>query len=291
MIKEQALIHQLAEKAHRAWPQLLSLGLKTSWQQTLKDDRSGLLSLLPLKIAADSKIISSKTRVVTRKLGAAALYLWTAANLQDDLADKTNTPRQNLFLANACLQSAWHLSRELGVNLKDSDYAQWQQLLLASDAANLQEIQAPRKPPTGELAPAGKSLFLLAGPWLLSGFLNWKKADRQKLLLAGKYFLAAKQLADDVYDYQDDWRAGRKNFAHRGLKKLPNSQQLPAYYRQQAKLILKLCEKCRLSTKTISAFKKGDCFNLFLEPLETNCQRALTNLNQVAVLNHKHPKN
>ena len=290
MTKEQVLIYQLAEKEYQTWPEPLSLSLKKSWRQTLKDDKNGLLSLLPLKIVNDNRTTINDLRII-RRLGAAALYLWTAANLQDDLADRKDAPRQNIFLANACLYSAQQLSLETGVKLKKSDCEQWHKLLLSSDATNLQEIQAPQKIPPGELAPANKSLFLLASPWLLSGFLNWKKADRQKLLLAGKYFLAAKQLADDVYDYQDDWQAGRRNFAHRGLKKLPNSKQLPAYYRQQAKLILKLCKKCRLSTKTISAFKQGDCFNLFLEPLETNCQRALANLNQAAELNHKHPKN
>ena len=291
MTKEQASIYQLAKKEYRTWPQPLSLGLKTSWRQTLKDDKSGLLSLLPLKVAADNRTITNNKHLVTRKLGAAALYLWTSANLQDDLADKKIAPKQNIFLANACLHSASKLSLEVGIKLKKSDYEQWRRLLLSSDAANLQEIQKPKKPPIGELAPAGKSLFLLASLWLLSGFLNWKKVDRKKLLLAGKYFLAAKQLADDVYDYRDDWQAGRRNFAHRHLKKLPNPKQLPHYYRQQAQLILKLCEKCRLYTKTISAFKKGDCFNLFIEPLEANCQRALANLNQAAGLSHKHSKN
>lgn len=291
MTKEQALIRQLAEKEFQTWPKPLSLNLEKSWQQTLKDDKNGLLSLLPLKIVNDNRAAINGTHTVARELGAAALYFWTAANLQDDLADKKASPRQNIFLANACLYSAQRLSLEAGVKLKKSDCEQWYKLLLSSDAANLQEIQAPQKIMPGELAPANKSLFLLAGPWLLSGFLNWKKADRQKLLLAGKYFLAAKQLADDVYDYKDDWQSGRRNFAHRGLKKLPNSQQLSAYYRQQAKLILKICKKCRLYTKTISAFKKGDCFNIFLEPLETNCQRALANLNQAAGLNYKRPKN
>ena len=104
MTKEQVLIYQLAEKEYQTWPEPLSLSLKKSWRQTLKDDKNGLLSLLPLKIVNDNRTTINDLRII-RRLGAAALYLWTAANLQDDLADRKDAPRQNIFLANACLYS------------------------------------------------------------------------------------------------------------------------------------------------------------------------------------------
>ncbi len=288
MNKEQLSIRQAARQAQYNWPACLSSALKPIWQKTLSDDANGLISGWPLKILEDISVPATVLiKKYAQRLGAAALYFWTAANLQDDLSDSDQAPKEYLPLANACWQAAWHLSftSPSPLNLKISRH--WQKNLLLVEAANFQELKNPQLIPTKKLAPAGKSAFLLAGPILLLACLNWTPKDQQKFNLAGRYALAAKQLADDVYDYREDWQAGRRTAAHQGLKNLPDKNQLPAYYYRQALNILNLSRRARTILKTVSALKQGNCFDDFLQPLETNSRRFLAS----AAAKHYKPAN
>ena len=277
MNQEQLSIEHCVRQAQHNWPTCLSSALKPIWQKTLADDANGLISAWPLKILKDTSTpITAEIRKYARCLSAAALYFWTAANLQDDLSDDDQTPKKYLPLANACWQTAWHLSFTSPSPLDLKTIKRWQKNLLLVEATNFQELKNPQLIPAKKLAPAGKSAFLLAGPILLLACLNWTTKDQQKFNLAGRYALAAKQLADDVYDYREDWQTGRRTTAHQGLKNLPGKKQLSAYYHQQALNILKLSHRARTILKTVSALKQGNCFDDFLNPLETNCRRFLT---------------
>ncbi len=284
---EQREIYKLASLAVTQWPPSLLKDLRPHWQQTLKDDKNGFISLLPTKILSPAQI-NITNKKYSRRLGAANLYLWTAANLQDDLSDEENTPKEYLPLANACLRTAWHLS--LTKTVSSATRLSWEKLMLSVDQANWQESKYPKKTSINKIGAANKSSFLLASIVLLIARLDWSKTEQGLLIKAFKYLLAAKQWADDVYDYCDDWLAGKRNYAHLGLTKLPTTQELPAYYQKQAHIILNLCRQSRQTLKKIPVLKNQDCFDDYLKPLEANCYRALANLKLPAVLTDKYPK-
>lgn len=267
----------VADNIIRQWPRNLRQSLQSQWQKTLNDDQGGLVSSLPSCLLLSlKKDTTAQTRSLAEHLGAASLFLWTAANLQDDVYDETDAPKTNIPLANACLHAAWNLIP------RNIDHAEILKASLETEAANMHELQRPQTIPSGKLAPAGKSSFLLFAPLALVAQLKWQPTDAIKLTLALRHFLAAKQLADDTYDYKEDWLKGRRTFAHRGLKHLPTKNELPAYYRRQANRILQLTKDCRLILKTISTLKDADCLNKYLNPLEINCRRSLANLKQSA---------
>lgn len=273
-------IDQTAIKIFKLWPQSLQTALLAPWQKTLADDNQGLISRLPLELLNDCKIettVAIKQYAV--RLGTAGLFLWTAANLQDDLCDNHDAPKEYIPLANACLHSAWQLAAAESIS---GWQKYWPQALIAADNANLNECLYPSLIPKKILALSGKSSFLLAGPLALASAMQWPDDDLKKLNLALSHFLAAKQLADDVYDFQEDWNNGKRTYAHRGLLRLPNKTELPDYYSKQARMILNISAKAKRQLKTISALNNGDCLNKYLKTIESNCRRALTSLNRQA---------
>jgi len=174
---ERKKIYRLAEKTKKEWPRPLALALEKYWQKTLKDDESGLISgfvlaILPLRPSAGQKDAAMH-------LGAASLYRWTAANLQDDLIDSRKIKKINLPLAKACWESAEALSAT--VPLSPLNRKLLQQISLKENGAIFSEIKRPKTIPPGILAPSAKSLFLLISPVHLSMNLNWEKSETQKL--------------------------------------------------------------------------------------------------------------
>lgn len=284
---DQQKIYQLASIAITPWPISLIKDLSPHWQKTLTDDKNGFISLLPTKILSLTQTTITNKKY-SRQLGAANLYLWTAANLQDDLSDEINTPKEYLPLANACLRTAWHLS--LTKTVSTTARLAWEKLMLSADQANWQESKHPQKPNNNKLSAANKSSFLLSSAVLLIARLDWRQAEQDLLIKAFKYLLAAKQWADDVYDYRDDWLADKRNYAHLSLTKLPTTQELPVYYQKQAHIILNLCGQSRRTLKKIPVLKNQDCFDDYLKPLEANCYRALANLKFPADPTDRHPK-
>ncbi|MDP3837182.1 MAG: hypothetical protein Q8Q67_03710 [bacterium] len=266
----------IAENIIRQWPNNLRRGLQVQWRKTVNDDKDGLISSPPSCLLLNLNDVSAPITRLAEHLGAVSLFLWTAANLQDDVYDEAGAPKTNIPLANACLHAAWNLMPR---NINRGEIFK---VSLETEAANMHELQRPQTIPSGKLAPAGKSSFLLFAPLALVTQLKWRPTDVMKLTLALRHFLSAKQLADDTYDYQEDWMKGRRTFAHRGLKNLPTNSELPAYYKRQANQILKLTSTCRQILKTISVLKDGDCLNKYLNPLETNCRRSLANLKRPA---------
>ncbi len=286
----QKNIYSIIEKDQLDWSNLARKKFLSCWRKTLIDDKKGIISLLPDRIFDDLKVPPKpEIKNGLKFLGAASLLFWTTANLQDDLSDEETTPKEYIPLSNICLRHALLLCNNFAISHPETN-KQLNKLLQTVDETNLKELCSPKNIPSGELAPANKSLFLLAGPLLLVSALTWSKTDQENFLNAGKYLLSAKQLADDVYDYQDDWKKGRRNFAHRHLTKLPTGTELPLYFQRQAWRIKALCLKSRSLLKTVSALKTGNCFDDYLIPLEANCERALANLKFQAQANYNHSK-
>lgn len=279
MNKEITNIKNIAEKEQIKWLPSLRKALNIYWKKTLKDDHAGMISGWSLNILKDAEIKNKEIKKYAQRLGAASLYFWTAANLQDDLSDHKNTPKIFLPLAESCLVSGHSLSLTAAIN-KPALREKWKKLWYTLYATNFQELKYPDKIPKSHLNSAGKSLFLLSGPLLLINQLNWTNRHQNNFLQAGKYLLSAKQLADDVYDYKEDWRQGRRTNAHRGLEKLPQGSKLKDYYRQQAIIILRLCHRARISLKKISPLHRQNCLDVFLAPLEIKARLALAKLNQ-----------
>jgi len=272
----QIKIYQRAEEEMNNWPKDIKQGMRKYWRHTLQDDKRGLISSLPFRLAYDCKAKYKNDYNYLYNLGLINLLLWTAANIQDDLSDEDSPPKQYLFLSNTCLITAQKIIWSIEKQNKSSS-GLWQKILLTVEEANFKELSRPRIISKSDLKASHKSLFMLLSSLLLIKSRNWSQKNQDFFLLAGKYFLAAKQIADDVYDFREDWQNNRRNFAHRRLRKLPQGKSLTLYYQKQAKKIMALCEKCRQNMKKISTLKKGDCFDDYLEILEKNCQRAFTN--------------
>lgn len=271
-------IHDLAKQSEALWPELLRLDLQIHWQKTLHDDKHGLISSLCLIVLKNTASVTDNLIALTHNLGIAELYFWTAANLEDDLSDNDKAPKNYLPLLSLCRDLAWkyiyqapHLNIGKGMEIS---------LALARQChkANFKELSTKSKSPNEALSAADKSIFLLIGPMILLDHLNWPKNDQNNFLLAAKYFLAAKQLADDVYDFREDWHSGHLSFAHYSLSQLPNAQELPTYFKKQANNILSLCLKSREELKKVIALKRHDCFNDQLNILETNCHLSLSKI-------------
>lgn len=269
-------IYNISTKNLDALPSLLKADFKIAWKKTILDDKNALISMLPNSIYQDSKIGNhNKNREYAHTLGAAALFIWTAANLYDDLSDTENTEKKCLPLANICLMTAFQFAFSKKTLNKNAIFT-WNKLLLISESANYQALAKPLFIPPKDIDAANKSLFIMAPSLLILKQMKWPQLEQNKFLMASKYFLAAKQLADDVYDFKEDWRNKRRNFAHKNLKHLPKNHEMDKYYQTQAKRILKLCQLCRRKIKTVYLFKEKNCFNLHLNILEKNCQKAFT---------------
>lgn len=273
MNKNQQAIYQILTDYIKTWPPILQKGIKKTWQNTKQDDIKGLISLLPLSVLKDCQL-STKPKVITQaqQLGVAALFLWMATNLQDDITDEQIAPRYYVPLANTCLLHAWYILQSLTHPNKQQTILS---ILTATDEANYRALCFPLKIPKTNLDIGNKAQFLLAPIFVLLNYLQINNLEIQKFMKGAKYFLAAKQLADDVYDYQEDWQMGRRTSAHQKLRSLPTAKNINNYYQKQSRRIIFLCNQCRQELKTVTFLEKNDCFEKHLQTLEYNCYRAM----------------
>jgi hypothetical protein len=273
MNKNQQAIYQILTDYIKTWPPILQKGIKKTWQNTKQDDIKGLISLLPLSVLKDCQL-SAKPKAINQaqQLGVAALLLWMAANLQDDITDERDAPKYYVPLANTCLLHAWYILQSLTNPKKQQSILD---ILTTTDAANYQALLFPLKTPKKNLDIGNKAQFLLAPIFVLLNYLQINNLEIQKFMKSAKYFLAAKQLADDVYDYQEDWQMGRRTSAHQKLRSLPTAKNINNYYQKQSRRIIFLCNQCRQELKTVTFLEKNDCFEKHLQTLEYNCYRAM----------------
>lgn len=273
MNKDQQAIYKLLENYIKKWPPILQKGIKKTWQNTKHDDIKGLISLLPISILKNCRLSTDKKfQFQTKNLGVASLFLWMAANLQDDITDEQAAPRYYVPLANTCLLYAWQILQSLTHPKQQQNILD---IFTATDAANYRSLFFPLKTPKTNLDIGNKAQFLLAPIFVLLNSLQINSLEIKKFMRGAKYFLAAKQLADDVYDYQEDWQSGRRTSAHQNLRSLPTDNNINYYYKQQAKRIIFLCNKCRKELKTVNFLEKADCFEIHLQTLEANCYKAM----------------
>ena len=273
MNKNQQAIYQILTDYIKTWPPILQKGIKKTWQNTKQDDIKGLISLLPLSVLKDCQL-SAKPKAINQaqQLGVAALLLWMAANLQDDITDERDAPKYYVPLANTCLLHAWYILQSLTHPNKQQTILS---ILTATDEANYRALFFPLKIPKTNLDIGNKAQFLLAPIFVLLNYLQINNLEIQKFMKGAKYFLAAKQLADDVYDYQEDWQMGRRTSAHQKLRSLPTAKNINNYYQKQSRRIIFLCNQCRQELKTVTFLEKNDCFEKHLQTLEYNCYRAM----------------
>ncbi|MGE5425731.1 MAG: hypothetical protein ACM3PZ_01525 [Bacillota bacterium] len=263
---------RLINSEFSTWPATLRRLIKPYWQKTLTDDENGLISGVSMALGEALGLTES-----AGKSAAASLLLWTAANLQDDVLDEDNAPRSNGLLSEACLISA---ARIIGRHFFSGRYLR---LLLESSAANADELE--HVPPANEVSACGKSVFLIAPLlYLASGRISAEEINRLESAL--RFSLAAKQLADDVYDYQEDWLKGKRSLAHEGLSSLPTTAELPAYFHRYARRILNLCSKSRKIIKKIPMLSDRDILSPLIATVEANCQKCLASLSLPDPIGH-----
>jgi hypothetical protein len=184
-------------------------------------DYGGEIILLPQQTAQSLRAAPVARPAVYDHLGLATMYGWLAYTIFDDFLDDEGRSI-NLPPATAALRlSLQHFAEALPKN------AAFQQLVRTTfdriDAANAKELAAYRAPVhDGQLTllvlpPAPNSLWLaerslghtLAPLGVLAAHgIEPDSAPANQLLLAVRHYLVARQLSDDLHDWEADLRAG-----------------------------------------------------------------------------------
>jgi hypothetical protein len=168
-----------------------------------------LLSKSGQKKVGNSNIIS---------LGLANLYGWIAYTIYDDFTDKEGDPIKLPF-ANFCLRRMTAIYEELS---SDGFY---EKIISVQDQTSLHEINNfrfnPKQPLFNLKLPKISKNFLykksighMVGPLLvfkLAGY-NENSNEFKSLEKLFQDYLAARQLADDMHDWEDDLRRGQLNY-------------------------------------------------------------------------------
>jgi len=254
-----------------------------------------------------SKLLSQKEqkkiKKILPKLQTAQLFLWRALNIYDDFLDgegkRAELPRANNYFRR-------YLEIHYQLNLSSDYYQLFNKVIGNLEKANINEVLAPKlkikdglvtvpkKLPSWKniINLSDKSLALALGPLALLSALGYKTTDQK--MKAGlnffKYALAAKQLADDSYDWLEDLNhgfitaantpilraAGRKDI---GLDFKNKPEILYLLFAQESSPIIiaeieKFCKKAKQEIKKINKETNNFLLTKLILPLEKSCRAA-----------------
>lgn len=252
-----------------------------------------------------SQLLSPKNQKKIKKilppLQTAQLFLWRALNIYDDFLDGEGK-RSELPLANRYFRRYLEIHYQL--DLSSDYYKLFDRVISNLESANIKEVLAPKLkikngliiipknlPGQKNLAYlSAKSLALTFGPLALLSSLGYKTSGKKMKASLDffKYALAAKQLADDSYDWLEDLangfitaantpilRAAKNKKIKLNLKKRPEIAQL--LFAEKASPIIireleRLCRAARREMKKINAENDNILLTKIIAPLEKSCQ-------------------
>jgi hypothetical protein len=193
-------------------------------------------SLLPSLQTANARLLT--------ELGLANVYGWTAYTLYDDMLDG-HSPPGHLPAANVALRySLWHFEQALPAhnifrllvrrtfNRIDSANA-WEvahcRSLMNGDVLVLKSL--PQYPSSLYVSERSLGHALTPLGVLAAAGLNPQDPPARSIERALQHYLAARQLADDLHDWEEDLHAGHLTFVVTTLLReipIPLGQSLPA---------------------------------------------------------------
>ncbi len=190
--------------------------------RTAQADKNFEISLLPLMFAQAS-VGQGYPRHHTLQLCIANLCGWLAYTLYDEIVD-TNSSGQLLPLANICQRQA--MARYQSVS-SPGELAIVQGIFEAMDTANAWEVNEAHAivheeilhitalPQYGGLAVlAERSFGHACGPLIIAGEQGFRSTQLGNLRLAFKHYLIARQIYDDLRDWQEDIRDGQLTYVN-----------------------------------------------------------------------------
>lgn len=253
---------------------------------------------------ADSSGGKNKFKTQKKLFGQIQIYLWRALNIYDDFLDGEGQP-EKLPLANRYFRN--FLTAIYNLKLPVYFYKWAETKLFDLEKANQEEaknkkikinqglINLPKNLPkfNNLVKLSNKSLALSIAPiaLLIKTGLIKNKINLKKFNNLFKYALAAKQLADDAYDWLEDLKAGRitavnvlilsaaKNKKLKiNLKKKPELAYLlfaEAAAEKTCYYILNLCAQARNEAEQINMDNTAPIITKLINPLEQAAQKAL----------------
>lgn len=266
---------QTARQACRHLPPTLNQGLQAAITDISHKDRNHEIALL----AAYFTLPETNTACNWRDLGAANIFCWIAYTIYDHIIDDEPGAPARLPLANAALRLALHRYQHCspaGSSFVERTFAKM-------DAANMWELQncrftvADGTIQVGPLPRYGNRLILahrayghILGP-LLCLMTNGQITGRQFTCAAEglQHYLIARQLSDDIHDWQADLANGQINWIVadilRQLRILPGAHNLSTLTQRAKKYFWQRGLSRHTATilshiaKSRTAFRKSGC--------------------------------
>ncbi len=181
-------------------------------------DTSGEISMLSALFSKNMNMQAG--RVALQHLGVANIYTWLAFSLYDSVYDTDSHSARTLIpIANYALQKS--VQEYLAV---DTEGATTQDLLLQSNLAHLEEMLTCRfdinQPITQSTLPTPKYLEKLLyqrsiahclGPLILYR-ANHPDKSTEKIKESLELYCSARQLLDDIHDWQEDIQEGQWSY-------------------------------------------------------------------------------
>ncbi len=252
-----------------------------------------------------NKTEQQKIKTILPKIQAAQILLWDALNIYDDFLDGEGKP-EKLPTANKLFRRYLELFYRL--NLSNDYYHLFNTIFDNLDKTNTKEaggmklkiknglIAIPEKLPKPENIEhlSDKSLALSLSSLALLSFLGYKASDK-KMKAATKFFryaLAAKQLADDSYDWLEDLKSGCLTAANTPILKAAGRKGLKLDLKDKPEILYllfaqesspiiianieKLCLMARKEIRKINGEPDNALLANLISPLENACRESRT---------------
>jgi hypothetical protein len=250
-----------------------------------------------------SKTEQAKIKKILPKLQIAQIFLWDALNIYDDFLDGAGKPAE-LPKANNYFRHYLEINYQL--NLSSDYYKLFDKILGNLEEANIKEVSAqklkikdglitiPKKLPNWKNVEhlSDKSLALSLSALALLFSLGYKTSDK-KIKASLNFFkcaLAAKQLADDSYDWLEDLKNGSITTANTPILKAAKRQKIKLNFKNEPEILYllfaqesspiliaeieNLCKMARKEMKKINNQPNNILLAKLIFPLEKSCQES-----------------
>lgn len=239
------------------------------------------------------------------RVQAAQIFLWNALNIYDDFLDgegkRTELPKANNYFRR-------YLEIYYQLNLPPDYYKLFDQIIGNLEKANIKEAEAPKLKIKNDLITvpkklphwekggiehlSDKSLALSLSSLALLSFLGYKISDKKTKASLNffKYALAAKQLADDSYDWLEDLKNGFITAANTPILKAAKRKKITLnpeskpeiiyllFARESSPIIITgiehLCKMARKEMKKINNNPNNILLTKLIVSLEKSCQES-----------------
>lgn len=230
--KEQELyllIRTLINKRVQSLRSDVRTGVEMHASSLLDRDHTGEIAMLPYRFY--ESMHPSNRRLSDREIAELCLanvYGWMAYSIYDDVLDEEGGA-QALSVANICLRSVSEIFQRIGghayrqfVHVMDRvDTANAWELRTCRTSVSQEKILVPRALPDddGDWTLVERSLGHALGPVTILFQLGYTPSSKEVRSLRAFFwhYICAKQLCDDVEDWELDMRNGQLNYVGRSI--------------------------------------------------------------------------